>query len=86
MCLLYCINECNFFDCIRSAYSIYHLQDSFTSPKFDSYEKIKYFWIVFVCLNNVWIVLPSYICYKAYTELRTLCERGEAVKEAKKKK
>ena len=85
MCLLYCIITCNL---ISPTTCTYHqpLQDSFTSPKFVSYEKIKYFWIVFVCLNNLWIVLPSYICYKAYTELKTLCERGERVMEGEKKK
>ena len=56
------------------------------APKFDSYEKIKYFWVIFVCLNNVWVILPSYLCYKAYYELKSVFEKAEEIVDGKKKK
>ena len=38
-------------------------------PTFDSYNKIKYFWFVFVFLNSIWIFVPIYFYYDVYRRL-----------------
>ncbi len=44
-------------------------------PRFDSYIKIKYFWFVFVFLNNIWVVLPLWVIFNAYRNLgRIICD------------
>ena len=40
-------------------------------PTFDSFEKVFYFWTIFVFGNTVWIVVPTKIM------LQTLSEMGE---------
>ncbi len=45
------------------------LQDWVWPPTFDSYIKIKYFWIIFVGCNLVWIIVPTSICYCILKEM-----------------
>ena len=40
-------------------------------PTFDSFEKVFYFWTIFVFANSIWIVVPTTII------LQTLSEMGE---------
>ena len=40
-------------------------------PTFDSFEKVFYFWIIFVFANSIWVVVPTTIM------LQTLSEMGE---------
>ena len=56
-------------------------------PKFDTYIKIKYFWIVFVFLNGIWVVLPTATIIKEYCrEYCTCCAcPGGGDKDTKKK-
>jgi cholestenol delta-isomerase len=54
--------------------------DSLLAPSFDSYLKLKYFWFVYVFMNNVWTLIPVYVCYQAYVSL------GKAVDQQAGKK
>lgn len=38
-----------------------YIQDWKWPPTFDTYLKIKYFWLIFVGCNLVWIIIPLYI-------------------------
>lgn len=38
-------------------------------PTFNSYNKIKYFWFIFIFLNNIWIWVPIYFYYDVYRKL-----------------
>jgi hypothetical protein len=38
-------------------------------PKFDSYFKVKYFWIIFVGLNPIWIIIPIIAMIMSYYDI-----------------
>ena len=38
-------------------------------PTFDSFEKVFYFWIVFVFANSIWIVVPTTIMLQTFSEM-----------------
>lgn len=38
-------------------------------PLFDSYLKVKYFWVIFVGCNAVWIVVPLLIYWWTFREM-----------------
>ena len=46
----------------------YHIMQDWP-PTFSSYNKIKYFWFVFVFLNSIWIFVPIYFYYDVYRRL-----------------
>ncbi|XP_065891805.1 uncharacterized protein [Dysidea avara] len=39
-------------------------------PKFDTYEKLKYFWGVFVGLNPIWILVPISLYFSTWRKMR----------------
>ncbi|XP_068672107.1 emopamil-binding protein-like [Montipora capricornis] len=39
-------------------------------PKFDSFEKVFYFWTIFVFANGIWIVVPVIIMAQTLSEMR----------------
>ena len=39
-------------------------------PTFDSFEKVFYFWTVYVCANGVWIVVPTTIMLQTLSEMK----------------
>jgi cholestenol delta-isomerase len=41
-------------------------------PRFDSYLKIKYFWLIFVGCNGVWIVVPLLVYWHTFSEMSKL--------------
>ena len=49
-------------------------------PRFDTYLKVKYFWLVFICLNSIWIVVPCLVFWKTYKELGELVTNGDTKK------
>ena len=44
---------------------------------FDSRLKLKYFWLIFVGCNLVWVVIPLYVMVYTFTELRALGQGKE---------
>lgn len=46
-------------------------------PKFDSYLKLKYFWLIFVGCNMVWIIVPLYIYYSTFRDLSRLLTKAK---------
>lgn len=38
-------------------------------PSFDSFEKVFYFWTIFVFANSIWIFVPSLIMYQTLREM-----------------
>lgn len=39
-------------------------------PTFDSFEKVFYFWTIFVFANSIWIVVPITIMLQTLSEMR----------------
>ena len=60
---------------INLAYNIMLLQDWSWPPVFDSYLKVKYFWLIFVGCNAVWIVIPLYIYISTFKEMSKLLHK-----------
>ena len=50
----------------------HYVQDCQWPPTFSGYLKLKYFWFIFVCLNWIWIVLPTIVIAKAYYQLEEM--------------
>ena len=42
------------------------------NPTFDGYLKIKYFWVIFVGCNAVWIVIPVLVYCWTFSEMARL--------------
>jgi len=41
-------------------------------PKFDSFEKIFYFWTIYVFANSIWVVVPTIILLQTFSEMRNV--------------
>ena len=57
--------------CIITMYS--YVQD-WPWPTFDSYLKLKYFWLIFVGCNGVWIVVPLLVYRHTFSEMASLLQ------------
>ena len=58
--------------CVRAC-----MQDWLWPPSFDGYLKIKYFWIIFVGCNMVWIIVPLCIYLNTFKELSKLYTKAK---------
>lgn len=43
-------------------------------PTFNSYLKLKYFWLIFVGCNGVWIVVPLLVYWHTFSEMASLLQ------------
>ena len=39
---------------------------------FETYLKVKYFYIIYIFLNNIWVAVPLYVYYNSYKSLAAL--------------
>ncbi|CAH3171990.1 unnamed protein product [Porites lobata] len=62
-CILYCGGE---------AYDGFKHVPLDWPPTFDSFEKVFYFWTVYVCANGVWIVVPTTIMLQTLSEMKDI--------------